>query len=60
MWAGTYRTTTFAISILMKDVKRPNHHKVNVKQRNNKVIEMGDAFFFSRLLACSRALGLSK
>ena len=51
MWAGTYHTTTLAISILMK---RPNHHKVNVKHGNHgKVIEIGDAIFF-RLLARER------
>ena len=36
MWAGTYRATTLATSILMKDVKRPDHHKVSVKHGNKK------------------------
>ena len=44
MGAGTYRTTTLAISILMKDVKRHNH-KVNVKHGNDKVIEIKMQFF---------------
>ena len=58
MWAGTYRATTLAISILMKDVKRPDHHKVSVKHGNKKI---GVHFFyFSRLLARARALDLSK
>ena len=44
MGAGAYRTTTLAISILMKGVKRHNH-KVNVEHGNDKVMKLEMQFF---------------